>query len=84
MPEPSMEEIIASISRIIAEDNRSADARSADALRAPADRGGVLELTEAIAADGSVRRLAPLGASSPGPSSPGMGTGREPASASPA
>ncbi len=79
-----MEEIIASISRIIAEDNRSADARSADALRAPADRGGVLELTEAIAADGSVRRLAPLGASSPGPSSPGMGTGREPTSASPA
>ncbi len=77
-----MEEIIASISRIIAEDDRSADV-----VRAPADRGGVLELTEAIAADGSVRRLAPLGASSPGPSSPGpsspgMGTGREPASAS--
>ncbi|HEV7996114.1 MAG TPA: DUF2497 domain-containing protein [Stellaceae bacterium] len=74
-----MEEIIASISRIIAEDDRSADV-----VRAPADRGGVLELTEAIAADGSVRRLAPLGASSPGSSSPGMGTGREPASASPA
>jgi hypothetical protein len=72
-----MEEIIASISRIIAEDNRSADV-----VRAPADRGGVLELTEAIAVDGSVRRLAPLGASSPGPSSPGMGTGREPALAS--
>ena len=50
VPEPSMEEIIASISRIIAEDNRSADARSAAALRAPADRGDVLELTEAIAA----------------------------------
>ncbi len=69
-----MEEIIASISRIIAEDNRSADA-----VRAPADRGGILELTEAIAADGSVRRLAPLGASPPG-----AGTGREPALASPA
>jgi uncharacterized protein len=63
MPEPSMEEIIASISRIIAEDNRPVDqARPAS----PAKKTGVLELTEAIAADGSVRRLAPVAASSAG------------------
>jgi uncharacterized protein len=54
MPESSMEEIIASISRIIAEDNR---------VPHPTRTGlgstnGILELTEAIEADGSVRKLA--------------------------
>jgi len=48
-----MEEIIASISRIIAEDNRSVD----PVRPAPAHKAAILELTEAIEADGSVRRL---------------------------
>ena len=69
-----MEEIIASISRIIAEDNRSAGPP-----RAPTDRGGILELTDAIGVDGSVRRLAPLGAPSPG-----AAAGSAPASGNPA
>lgn len=55
IPDRSMEEIIASISRIIAEDTRPSDpARAAS----PAPQPGILELTEAIAADGSVRHLA--------------------------
>jgi len=58
--EPSMEEIIASISRIIADDNRTAEAMRP--LRG--ERSEILELTEAIEADGSVRRLAPAAASS--------------------
>ncbi len=69
-----MEQIIASISRIIAEDHRSTDA-----VRAAADKGGILELTEAVGADGSVRRLAPLGGSSAG-----AAAGGEPGLASPA
>ena len=76
MPEPSMEEIIASISRIIAEDNRSTGP-----VRAAADRGGILELTEAIGADGSVRRLAPLGPPSPSAPSPSAGARSDPAPA---
>jgi uncharacterized protein len=53
--EPSMEEIIASIGRIIAEDNRSSEATRP--LRG--ENREILELTEVIEADGSVRRLAP-------------------------
>jgi uncharacterized protein len=73
-PEPSMEEIIASISRIIAEDKRPVDPIPA----AQAPKTGVLELTEAIAADGSVRRLGPAAASSAGAEA---GKDRAPASA---
>src|SRR5271167_146298 len=59
MAEPSMEDIIASIGRIIAEDNRAAEA-----IRpVPKENGEILELTEAIEADGSVRHLAPVAAS---------------------
>jgi uncharacterized protein len=53
-PESSMEEIIASISRIIAEDNRAPH----PPRTAPGLKSGILELTEAIEADGSVRKLA--------------------------
>jgi uncharacterized protein len=60
MPESSMEEIIASIGRIIEEDNRMPH----PARTGPSLTSGVLELTEAIAADGSVRRLAGTGAAS--------------------
>jgi hypothetical protein len=53
-PEPSMEEIIASISRIIAEDQRPNEP-------VPPGSGDsdILELTEAINEDGSLRRVAP-------------------------
>jgi cell pole-organizing protein PopZ len=53
-PEPSMEEIIASISRIIAEDQRPSE-------QVPPGSGDsdILELTEAINEDGSSRRVAP-------------------------
>jgi uncharacterized protein len=53
MPESSMEEIIASISRIIAEDSRAS--RRTQASRE--GKSAILELTEALEADGSVRSL---------------------------
>jgi uncharacterized protein len=60
--EPSMEEIIASISRIIAEDG---------GMREPvfpaAEKDDVLELTEALDEDGQVRRLDPAAPSSASP-----------------
>jgi uncharacterized protein len=52
-PDPSMEQILASINRIIAEDKGMDDALSGPPR-------GVLELTEAIGEDGSVRHLTPL------------------------
>lgn len=53
--EPSMEEIIASISRIITEDNKTNEPPP-PAARETSD---ILELTEAVNEDGSVRRVAP-------------------------
>lgn len=53
MPEQSIQEIIASISRIMEEDSRIA--HPPPPVR---DKGDILELTEAIKPDGSVRRLA--------------------------
>ena len=50
-----MEEIIASISRIIAEDNRLGE----PARPAPATKPDILELTEVVDDDGSVRRVRP-------------------------
>lgn len=63
-PEPSMEEIIASISRIITEDKRPGD----PVRPAPSEKGDILELTEAVNEDGSVRRVAPS-AENPAPPS---------------
>jgi uncharacterized protein len=54
--EPSMEDIIASIGRIIAEDSRS----TAAIRPVRGEIGEILELTEVIEADGSVRHLAPV------------------------
>ena len=51
-PEPSMEEILATISRIIAEDKPAPAAGSAD-------NEEVLDLTEAVGDDGTVRHLTP-------------------------
>ena len=59
--EPSMEEIIASISRIITEDKQPKE----PPRTVTADAGDVFELTDAINEDGSVRRLAPFDKSSP-------------------
>ncbi len=53
MPELSMQDIIASISRIIDEDSRTPN----PARRLPRERSGILELTDAIEDDGSVRKL---------------------------
>jgi uncharacterized protein len=64
-PEPSMEEIIASISRIIAEDKHPGDHRTGETKPSAAVSAGageisdVLELTQAINEDGSVRNVAP-------------------------
>ena len=55
-PEPSMEEIIASISRIITDDKRPSD----PVRPMPEEKSDVLELTEAVNEDGSVRRVTPL------------------------
>jgi uncharacterized protein len=52
-PDPSMEDIIASISRIIAEDSRTSEPKRGSWR----DKTGVLELTDAIGDDGSVRKL---------------------------
>ena len=64
-PDPSMEEIIASISRIIAEDKDPADRRlgtkAPGEAVAPAhgERSDILELTQVVDEDGSVRRVSP-------------------------
>ena len=55
MPEQSIQEIIASISRIMEEDSRLAHPPPPVRDR---DKADILELTEVIEADGSVRRLA--------------------------
>jgi uncharacterized protein len=66
-PDPSMDEILASIRRIIAEDGppgRPSISGGGRRVPDPATAGvedDVLELTEAIAADGSARHLAPFG-----------------------
>src|SRR6266481_2210477 len=53
--EPSMEEIIASISRIITDDKRPAE----PVPPASGEKRGILELTEVVNEDGSVRRVTP-------------------------
>ena len=64
-PDPSMEEIIASISRIIAEDKDPADrrvgttAQSHAVAAAPGEKSDILELTQVVDEDGSVRRVSP-------------------------
>jgi uncharacterized protein len=54
-PEPSMEEIIASISRIITDEKTSVE----PVRPVPGDKSEVLELTEVVDEDGPVRRVAP-------------------------
>jgi hypothetical protein len=77
-PDLSMDEILATIRRIIAEDEQPGASVTAAGMAAaaappaaerprPADDDDVLELTEALGADGNVRHLAPIGASSRAP-----------------
>ena len=60
-----MEEIIASISRIIEEDKHPADRRAGTkapgeaVAPAPGERGDILDLTQVVNEDGSVRRVSP-------------------------
>jgi uncharacterized protein len=70
-PEPSMEEIIASISRIISEDKAQSEP-----VRSSADeKEDILELTEALNEDGSVRHLAGPEAKANPESAPAAGHG---------
>ena len=86
--DPSMEEIIASISRIIAEDKHPAEPRveTKAPIEAgpPAESSDILELTQVVNQDGSMRRLspwaevatAPSGAPNAPTASPAGATGR--------
>jgi uncharacterized protein len=75
-PDPSMEEIIASISRIIAEDKQPADRQGetkapGEAVTPfPADISDILELTQVVNEDGSVRRVSPWAESATARSGP--------------
>ena len=83
-----MEEIIASISRVIAEDKHSGNART-DNVRpggtgAPAnpEESDILELTQVVDEDGSVHRIASRAAEEVAPSSAtGIADGSRPANA---
>jgi cell pole-organizing protein PopZ len=72
--EPSMEEIIASISRVIAEDRQSGKASTGEVRPggnvslAQREEGDVLELTQVVEEDGSVRRITLRTAAEPAPS----------------
>ena len=77
-----MEEIIASISRIIAEDKDPADrrvgtkAQSDTVAPAPGEKSDILELTQVVNEDGSVRRVSPWAEAATTPSaSPDAPTG---------
>ena len=65
--EPTMEEILATIRRIIADDERQGVSGPA----APKRDDDVLVLTEAVESDGSVRHIAPAATGGPVPPLPG-------------
>ena len=74
--EPSMEEIIASISRIITDEKTSVE----PVRPVPREKSEILELTEVVDEDGSVRRVAPeAGSSERRPT--GSSAGADPAAA---
>src|SRR6266851_1819855 len=80
--EPSMEEIIASISRVIAEDIHPGDRRAGEVQLggkvppAPREGSDVLELTQVVNEDGSVRRIAPrVAVKATPPADPAMASG---------
>src|SRR3954465_5732354 len=63
--DPPMEEILATVRRIIADDESGSSPPAARA--APARGSDVLECTEALEADGSIRHIPPFGAALRGP-----------------
>src|SRR5215472_9706107 len=69
--DPSMEEIIASISRLIAEDKQPTIRRPGTPAeadpRAPGANSDILELTQVVNQDGSVRRVSPWGETATAP-----------------
>jgi uncharacterized protein len=71
-----MEEIIASISRIITDEKTSVE----PARPVPGEKSEILELTEVVDEDGSVRRVVPEAGSSES-QPPGSATGADPAAA---
>jgi uncharacterized protein len=70
--EPSMDEILASIRRILAED----DAAPPPPAARTRGNGDVLDLTEALNDDGTVRHIAPVALVPPEPPSPKLPDGR--------
>jgi uncharacterized protein len=86
--DPSMEEIIASISRIIAEDKPGAERRVAATApveaAGPTKKSDILELTQVVDEDGSMRQVSPWAGDATAPSrtpnapivSPADATGR--------
>ncbi|MCF4165039.1 DUF2497 domain-containing protein [Zavarzinia compransoris] len=76
--DPSMEDILASIRRIIAEDGEARDTAAAETT------DSVLELTEMVADDGSVVSLPPHGAGTPAPAEEAVAEAPEPPPAEPA
>jgi cell pole-organizing protein PopZ len=75
--EPSMEEILASIRRIIAEDEKPADAAPpADTNPAETVKDDVLELTEMIEEDGTVHHVSAEPANPPAAADPPSSDGR--------
>jgi cell pole-organizing protein PopZ len=85
-PEPSMEEILASINRIIADEKKPGDAAAPPRAGRQDD---VLELTDAVGEDGTVRRIEPklsVGEPAAGriePQPPRIATGETPPGAAP-
>jgi uncharacterized protein len=78
--EPSMDEILVSIRRILAED----DAAGTHLSARPRGNGDVLDLTEALNEDGTVRHIAPVALVPPEPLSRKLPDGRvEPAAPRP-
>jgi hypothetical protein len=65
-PEPSMEEIIASIGRIITDDKRPGEPTPP----VSGEKSAILELTEVVNEDGSVRRMPPSAGNPTPPSAP--------------
>jgi cell pole-organizing protein PopZ len=72
--EPTMEEIIASISRVIAEDRHPGDPRAGEGQRgarvtpSPPEESDILELTQVVEEDGSLRRITRRSAAEAAPS----------------
>jgi uncharacterized protein len=70
VPEPSMDEILVSIRRILAEDEHNA------VMRRGRTDNDVLDLTEAVNDDGTLRHIEPIALVMPDPPAPVLSDGR--------